>query len=281
MRLFWLIAAFSLTSFFAAASNGCDVRGVEPDAPVLCGNPVQGGLLYGESDWLVMNEDRVFCGPIQCDLQGPDGVFAIGIPMNAGKNLRLRFCRDGKCSVFNYGIGRRKYAEERVSVDDKFVAYPPGVRERIDSENKKIRAARGIFDTSFVGFADWRYPFAEKYPTSGAYGSRRVFNGVGRSPHRGWDIAAPRGTPVRSIGPGEVVLAIDSYMSGKTVIISHGYGVFSLYAHLDGVNVRQGGVVSAGTVVGTVGSTGRASGPHLHLGLYRGDEALDPELLFL
>jgi murein DD-endopeptidase MepM/ murein hydrolase activator NlpD len=281
MRLLWLLAAFSLASFSVAASSGCDVRGLESDAPVLCGNPVQGGLLYGESDWLVSDEDNAFSSPVQYGLQGPDGVFAIGIPMNAGKKLRLRFCRDGKCSVFNYGIGQRNYAEQRVSVAAKFVDYPPGVRERIDSENEKIRASRGVFDTSFIGFADWEYPFVEKYPTSGSYGNRRVFNGVGRSPHRGWDIAAPMGALVRSIGPGKVVLTIDSYMSGKTVIISHGYGVFSIYAHLGSVNVRQDGAVSAGSVVGTVGSTGRASGPHLHLGLYRGDEPLDPELLFL
>ncbi|MDR1071671.1 MAG: M23 family metallopeptidase [Rickettsiales bacterium] len=275
-RLPLLIFALAALPVFA----DCDVRGVDPDAPVLCGNAVQGGFLYGESDWQVMNEAKMFCSSIQCAWWGEDGIFVIGIPMDADESLKLRFCKDKKCKTFDYKIKRRKYIEQRVKVDEKFIEYPPEIQKRIDSENEKIAAARGMFDASFAEFMDWKYPFRKKYPVSGAYGSRRVFNGVQKSPHKGWDIAAPKGTPVRSIERGRVVLAIDSYMSGKTVMVSHGYGIFSLYAHLDKTSAKPGAVVTADSVLGTVGATGRASGPHLHLGLYFGQTPLDPELLF-
>jgi murein DD-endopeptidase MepM/ murein hydrolase activator NlpD len=269
---------FALTALPAFAD--CDVRGINPVAPVLCGNAVQGGFLYGESDWFVMNEAKMFCSSIQCAWQGENGIFVIEIPMDADENLKLRFCKDKKCMVFDYKIKQRKYAEQRVAVDARFVEYPPEIQKRIDSENEKIARARYILDASFAEFMDWKYPFAKKYRVSGTYGGRRVFNGVRKSPHKGWDIAAPKGTPVRSVGRGKVVLVIDSYMSGKTVIVSHGYGIFSLYAHLDNTSAKPGAVVTADSVLGTVGAPGRVSGPHLHLGLYFGQTPLDPELLF-
>jgi murein DD-endopeptidase MepM/ murein hydrolase activator NlpD len=266
--------------FSANAADDCNVRGVEPDAPVLCGNAVQGGLIYGESP-------KYFVGGDRADAAYADNVFALGLPMDAPKELTLRFCKimpDGgvaaDCKSFAYVIRQRKYDEQKIMVDDKFITYPPGIQKRIDDENAKAAAVRGRADFSFIGFMDWRYPFDKKWPASGFYGSRRVFNGHPKSPHRGLDIAAPRGTKVHPIGAGVVVLAVDSYMSGKMAMVSHGYGVFSLYAHLDKISVAEGDIVSGDSVIGIVGATGRASGPHLHLGLYFNQIPLDPELLF-
>lgn len=262
----FLLLIFQLSSVFA----DCDVRGVKHDAPILCGHAIQGGFLYGESDWQVGGQ-----GIVQ-----KDGVFAIGIPMDAPEKLTLEFCKDKKCKSFEYKIKQRKYAMQHVKVGDKFVHYPPEIQKRIDSENEKIMNARAAADSSFIGFMDLKYPFSKKYPISGVYGSRRVFNGEQKSPHKGLDIAAPKGTSVRAIGAGRVVLAIDAYLSGKTIFIDHGYGIYSAYVHLDKIRAKPGDIVNGDSVIGTVGSTGRASGPHLHLGLYHNQTPLDAGLLF-
>jgi len=166
-----------------------------------------------------------------------------------------------------------------VAVDDKFIKYSDEVQKRIDSENAQIQDARKG-ELISLDFMEPKYPFLKKYKTSGHYGSRRVFNGVPKSPHKGWDIAAPKGAEVHPMANGRVVLTMDSYLSGKMVIISHGYGLFSVYCHLDKIKVKEGDYAGYETVIGNVGATGRVSGPHLHLGLYFMQIALDAELLF-
>ena len=117
-------------------------------------------------------------------------------------------------------------------------------------------------------------------PISGVYGSQRVLNGEPRAPHRGVDIAAPAGTPVGAMADGVVSLAApDMYFTGNTVMIDHGYGLHSVYAHLSRLLVKVGQTVRKGQPVGRVGATGRATGPHLHWGVYWFDRALDPALL--
>jgi len=278
VRISLFIVHFSL--FISSSFADCNVKGVLPDAPVLCGNAVQGGLIYGESDWMIITEQPSGKGGVS-----KDGIFVFGIPMDADKKMTLLFCRpgegrNGKCKSYDYEIGQRKYKEQKIKVDDKFVSYPPEVLKRIESENESIAGMREVVATGWGNFADWRYPFSKKYPISGVYGARRVFNGEPKSPHRGLDIAAPKGASVRAIAPGKVVLAMDMYLSGKTIMVSHGFELFSVYAHLDKIKAKVGDVVSADSIIGSVGATGRASGPHLHLGFYYNQTALDPELLF-
>lgn len=260
------------------AFSDCNVRGVRSAAPVLCGNAVQGGFLYGETDYFVHSR--------QYDAVYKNKIFVLGLPMDADEKLTLQFCKMpfnngfANCQSFDYKVKQRKYAEQNIRVDDKFIDYPPEIQKRIDLENGRMASAMKNIDPSFIGFMNWKYPFAKKYPVSGSYGARRVFNGERKSPHRGLDIAAPRGTKIRAVGVGKVVLTIDSYMSGKTVIISHGFGIFSLYAHLNKIIAATGDVVGPDSIIGTVGSTGRASGPHLHLGLYFNRTPIDAGLFF-
>ena len=271
-------------STVSAYAESCNVRGVDADAPVLCGRAVQGGFLYGESDWAVLvRNDNSMCSWPWCkspfDKQG-EGVFVIGLPMDAPEVLTLKFCREKKCRDFDYKIAQRRYKEQHLKVDDKFVHYSAEIQKRIDSENEKIRAARKETDITFLEFLDLRWPFPKKYSVSSPYGARRVFNGIQKNPHNGIDISAPKGAKVRPIGRGRVVLTLDSYLAGKTVIVAHGHGIFSVYIHLDKISAKTGDVVDFDSVIGTVGATGRASGPHLHLGLYHNNTALDPALLF-
>ena len=270
---FLLIIACCLAPI-AAGASACGVAGVSSDAPILCGRAEQGGLVYGESEWRVDSETAEF------QIQSHGSVFVMGIPMDAPKRMALKFCSGETCKSYDYEIAQRKYKEEQaVKVSGKFVEYSPDVQKRIDSENEKIAAARGAVDAEHLDFTDFRYPFAKRYKTSGTYGDRRVFNGKPKSPHKGLDIAAPAGTVVHPIGRGRVALTLDSYMAGKMVLVDHGYGVFSVYMHLDKIMAKAGDIVDFRSVIGTVGATGRVSGAHLHLGLYVGQTPIDPSLV--
>jgi len=111
---------------------------------------------------------------------------------------------------------------------------------------------------------------------SSPFGVRRIVNGVPSGVHKGVDFAAPQGTPVLATLSGRVVLAGYLPLTGNTVIIDHGWGLMSLYAHLSEIKVKNGEFVKRGQVIGKVGSTGRSTGPHLHFGVYLNDVAVDP-----
>jgi len=108
------------------------------------------------------------------------------------------------------------------------------------------------------------------------FGTGRVLNGKERSPHSGVDIAGRKGTPVKASNSGKVLLAEDFYLTGNTVVVDHGWGVSTIYAHLDRINAREGEEVKRGQVLGTVGATGRATGPHLHFGAFIRGAKVDP-----
>src|SRR5262249_45324326 len=118
-------------------------------------------------------------------------------------------------------------------------------------------------------------------PSNSAFGSRSIFNGQARSPHSGADFLSPAGTQVKAPSWGRVVLARELYYSGNTVIIDHGLGLYSLFAHLEKMSVQEGDKV-AGTVIGLVGATGRVTGPHLHWAVRLNVARVDPlSLLWL
>ena len=117
---------------------------------------------------------------------------------------------------------------------------------------------------------------------SGSFGKRRIFNNQPRSPHSGEDFSAPTGTPVLATARGRVALAKDLFFLGKTVILDHGFGVYSFYGHLSSLGVEPGTNVQSGTAIGKVGATGRVTGPHLHWGVRLGNARVNPmELLAL
>ncbi len=124
----------------------------------------------------------------------------------------------------------------------------------------------------------WRGPFLlpAEGQIAGSFGMRRLLNGQPRSPHSGEDIVAPRGTPVRAANSGVVRLVDDLFFSGKSVILDHGLGLFTLYFHLSESSVREAATVTRGEVIGTVGASGRVTGPHLHWGAVLGGARVNP-----
>jgi murein DD-endopeptidase MepM/ murein hydrolase activator NlpD len=174
-------------------------------------------------------------------------------------------------------IEKRVFPEERLKVEPKYAEPPKEVQARIERERQELGAIyarrRAVTppDAAFV----------KPVPgdATGIFGARRVFNGKPRSPHSGVDLKAATGTPVVAAGPGLVVLAKDLYYSGLTVILDHGGGMFTLYAHLSRIDVKDGAAVEAGAPLGLSGATGRVTGPHLHWGGKVGSEAFDPRAL--
>ncbi len=114
---------------------------------------------------------------------------------------------------------------------------------------------------------------------SSAFGLRRTFNGEPRAPHRGLDIAVPKGTPVAAPGGGEITLTGDYFFNGKTVFIDHGQGLISMLCHLERIDVKIGQVLERGQIIGLAGATGRATGPHVHWSVFLNGTAVDPALL--
>ena len=175
-------------------------------------------------------------------------------------------------------VERRDFPEQRLTVPTEMASPPAAVQERIARENAEIRVVLSAASPDNHLVLPLRRPVPGDM--SSAYGLRRFFNGLERNPHRGLDLRAALGDPVRAASPGQVALAADHYYGGNSVFIDHGLGVFTVYMHLDKIEVGQGDMVEAGQIIGLAGQTGRVTGPHLHLGLYVLDLAVDPSALF-
>ena len=156
------------------------------------------------------------------------------------------------------------------------VTPPKEVYERIKKENKSISKARTV-DTSLDYFKDKFIIPVDDAIITGVYGSQRILNGKPKWPHYGLDFAQKEGAPVKAMLNGIVTLAEhDLYYSGATLIFDHGHGISTLYMHMNEIFVKKGQKVNQGKVIGTVGSTGRATGPHLDVRLNWFDIRLDP-----
>jgi len=173
-------------------------------------------------------------------------------------------------------VARKKYRVSRIWVREP--KYTPELLKRIKREQELLR---NIF--SQVTPKKFKETFLKrplkKLRVSTPFGAKRIINGKKRSIHWGVDFKAPRGTPVYASLSGKVVLARNLFFTGNTVIIDHGLGIHTLYAHLSKITVKEGQFVKAGQLIGRVGSTGRSTGPHLHFGFYVNGVRADPMLV--
>ncbi len=176
-----------------------------------------------------------------------------------------------------FALRAKSFPQQELKVEGKYVDPPKAAQERIARDNAKLGKVYALRSPVPPPEGAWVRPVPGE-PT-GVFGARRVFNGQKRKPHSGLDLRAPTGTPVMSSGPGTVALAADLYFSGNTVIVDHGGGMFTIYAHLSSMSVKEGDAVQAGERVGLSGATGRVTGPHLHWGGKVGSRIFDPTSL--
>ncbi|UNK57603.1 M23 family metallopeptidase [Pseudoxanthomonas daejeonensis] len=208
------------------------------------------------------------------------GSVVFGIGRDESGPVQVTVIRpDGSRRDASIAVTARDWPVQRVDgVPPKTVDPPPVIAERIRREQAQVTAARARDDDR----ADFARPFT--WPVqgriSGRFGNQRVYNGKPGSPHSGMDIAAPTGTPVLAPAAGVVTFAApDLYLTGGTVLLDHGFGISSNFLHLSRIDVKVGDRVEQGQVIGAVGATGRATGPHLHWGMNWFDVRIDPLLV--
>ena len=247
-----ITAASSL--LFAVTGHATEING----ATLLRGAAIEGGLIIARTaaGTIVTVDDEII--PTT-----PDGLFIVGFHRDSDQPVAITITQpDGTSQLTVLSPEQRNYDIQRIDgLQQNMVTPPDSVIARIKSDQAAVAAARQKAATSgdFWQGIDWPVTGG----ISGVFGSQRILNGKPRQPHYGIDIAAPRGTPVQAPASGLVTLVKDLYFSGWTVIINHGLGLNSTFLHMDHVLISPGDSVARGDIIGTVGSTGRSTGPHL------------------
>jgi murein DD-endopeptidase MepM/ murein hydrolase activator NlpD len=205
-------------------------------------------------------------------------VLGIGLDQPPGSRVALTVKPDaGAVRSIEIPVLPKEYATQHLTV-------APGKVDLSDKDLARHQRERKHLDQVLKTFSAKPPPtLALRQPVPGrrssSFGLRRVFNGQARSPHGGMDIAAPTGTPIAVAASGRVIDAGDYFFSGRTVIVDHGQGLLTLYAHLHRAHVAVGARLAEGATLGEVGATGRVTGPHLHFTVYLNNVAVDPALL--
>ena len=182
---------------------------------------------------------------------------------------------NGRIHAFN--VEPFSYPEQHLKVSKHYVSPSAKELQRIRQENIQMGVVYRSFTDLPTPTAGMIWPI--RGPQSSAFGLRRFFNGEERAPHSGVDIAAPTGTPIHAPAAGKVVLTGDFFFNGKAVFIDHGQGLISMLCHMNDIDVEEGTVLKAGDLIGKVGATGRATGPHLHWTVSLNNARIEPRLL--
>ena len=246
----------------------------------LVGDFRQGGLAWGKiqggsssKEWQIrMDTQNV---PVD-----PQGRFLLGFHRDEPETVELVITDpSGQTEIHKLAITSRDYDIQRINGLPKKMVSPiaPATLKRIKQDSQDARQARTRVDFTDIQSQSFIWP--AKGRISGVYGSQRILNGKPRTPHYGWDIAAKTGTKVVAPADGTVTLIKDMYYSGWTILIDHGYGLSSAFLHLDKVMLQPGQTVRQGEVIGTIGKSGRATGPHLDWRMNWFTRRVDPALV--
>ncbi|KPZ11521.1 M24/M37 family peptidase [Pseudomonas amygdali pv. ulmi] len=206
--------------------------------------------------------------------QGTRWLAIVGIPLTVKPGTQ-QVTSGGR--TLNFTVGSKKYPEQHITLKNKRQVNPNlEDNKRIEGElAEQLRAYRSfspgtpsnlILDKPVNG------------PLSSRFGVRRFFNGEERNPHSGLDFAVPAGTPIKSPAAGKVILTGNYFFNGNTVFVDHGQGFISMFCHMSKIDVKVGDLVPRGGVVGKVGATGRATGPHMHWNVSLNDARVDPAI---
>jgi murein DD-endopeptidase MepM/ murein hydrolase activator NlpD len=237
-----------------------------------------GGLVFGKAE----NPKSILLdgSPVVYDNLGN---FVLGFDRNDTTTHLLVIELEDKSVIKKLVLSKREYKIQRINkMNQKYVSPPKEVEDRIKREREITKAAKreignveeALFNSGFIK------PI-KGGRISSIFGSQRILNGVPKNPHNGIDFAVPRGTPVKAMADGKVLLSADNfYYAGNYILIDHGLGLNSMYLHLSESLVKEGQLVKKGETIGKVGTTGRSTGPHLHWGVQWFDKRVDPNSVF-
>lgn len=242
----------------------------------LTGGLVQGGLVFGQTlpgATAMLDGDPV--------MVSEEGKFLLGFGRDHGATALLVVTQaDGSVVRRALEIADRDFPVDRIDGLDqsKVSGFTDEQLAKIAADKAKKQAARAATDKAALWSKGFSWPVVGR--VSGVFGSQRILNGEAKTPHSGVDVAAAAGTPIRSPAPGVVRLAEgDMYFEGGLVFIDHGQWLESAFLHLSRIDVKPGDRVETGEVIGAVGATGRATGPHMHWSLKWAGTLVDPQLV--
>ncbi|MFI5248155.1 MAG: M23 family metallopeptidase, partial [Nitrospirales bacterium] len=214
-------------------------------------------------------EPAGYIGLLGIDMQDDPGTYELAVEVNQGEQV--------KQLSFNVLVVKEKFAvehlklpKEKVDLDEKSVARWKAEQQLVQqalAENSRMK----LWHSNFVEPVNGK--------RTGIFGSVRIMNGQARNPHNGEDIGAPLGTDVVATNDGVVRITVDHIFSGRGIYVDHGLGFYSMYFHLSEILVKDGDLVTAGQIIGKVGATGRATGPHLHWGVKLNGARVNPYTL--
>jgi murein DD-endopeptidase MepM/ murein hydrolase activator NlpD len=211
---------------------------------------------------------------------GPDGWRAlVGLPLDLppGEQTIEVIHGDGRHSAEAFAVRAKEYPQQQLQIKDNNMVEPnPATLARIEAEQRTQDEVKTRWRDAAEVDLELLAPASGRL--SSRFGLRRVLNGQPRAPHRGLDLAAPIGTPVRAPSGGIVSYVGDFFFNGRTVFVDHGQGLITMICHLDQVDVVAGQEVRPGQRLGASGATGRATGPHVHWTVFLNGTAVDPEL---
>ncbi|MBB1606217.1 MULTISPECIES: M23 family metallopeptidase [unclassified Pseudomonas] len=210
--------------------------------------------------------------------EGRDWIAVVGIPLSVKPDQQqLQVKQAGASRSLPFQVGSKHYREQRITLKNTRQVNPlPEDLKRINRELAEQTAAYRSFSPGTPSNLVLDKPV--NGPLSSPFGLRRFFNGEERNPHSGLDFAVPAGTPIKAPAAGKVILIGNYFFNGNTVFVDHGQGFISMFCHMSKIDVKLGDQVPRGGVVGRVGATGRATGPHMHWNVSLNDARVDPAI---
>ena len=270
MRYFIILVLFLAQGILAGGILTAPANALE----VINGKAIQGGMIILKSA-----PDSTLTANGEALMLSPQGYAVIGFHRDETAPITIiETIEDGTSADFTFTPAPRQYKEQRIDgLPPAMVTPPEETLARIRRDREIVSTARS-FATSINAFSsDFIWPVHGTI--TGVYGSYRVLNGEPRAPHYGIDVAAPKGTPVRAPADGIIRMVDNLYFTGITIILDHGHGLSSTFLHLDKAEVKIGDRVTQNQMLGTVGSSGRSTGPHLDWRINLFERRLDPMLI--
>lgn len=266
-----MMAALAMTSVANAQSSGFIARSVHAPVPggvavvPLGSDAAAPRVTYeGAPVMVVRDSDEQWIAIVGIDLKAQPGRHELNVKTDTMRKA-------------SFDVGHKEYASQHIKLKNRAHVSPdPEQLKRYEREYAEQMQAYANFRP--VGPSNVLLDAPVQGRTSSPFGLRRFFNGEERNPHSGLDFAVPRGTPVAVPADGVVTIVGDYFFNGRTVFVDHGQGFITMYCHLDAVTVQSGQQVKRGDVLGKVGATGRATGPHLHWNVSLNGKRVDPQI---